>query len=158
MTGPDTTEPRPGPRTISGRAVVIGMFLFAGSGIAVLQFYWDRHLEPFMPLQKAIAEEFDNSSPRVDGGQRKMSKSTPRVLRVVMRVPFDPEDPENKEVVRTRISAVAKLAVKHASLGEYGIFTTHFYQENPGRMRQKTFETPVAELTNRSDTNRSNTN
>ncbi len=133
--------------TVSGRVVVIAMLLFAATGTAFLQYYWNRHLKPFMPLQKAIAAQFDNSSPRVDGGQRKMSKDTPRVLRVVMRVPFDPEDSDNDEVIRQRISSVADLAVEHASLREYEIFTTHFYQENPGnKLRQKTFETPVSEL------------
>lgn len=148
MSNSEATVQKPKDATISGRVVVIAMFLFAATGIAFLQYYWNRHLKPFMPLQKAIAAQFDNSSPRVDGGQRKMSKDTPRVLRVVMRVPFDPEDDENDEVIRQRISSVAKLAAEHAGLREYEIFTTHFYQEKPGsrKLRQKTFETPVSEL------------
>ncbi len=151
------TDPLPRGRTISGSMVVLAMFVFAMCGVAVLQIYWNRHLEPFMELQTALAERFDDekgkSSPRVDGGQRKMSKNTPRILRVVMRIPFDPEDDENGAAIRERIHAVADVAVKHVKLHQdYDILTTHFYMEIPGgTVRQETFETPVEELATGAD-------
>ena len=151
------TDPLPHGRTISGSMVVLGMFGFAMCGVAVLQIYWNRHLEPFMELQTALAKRFDDekgkSSPRVDGGQRKMSKNTPRILRVVMRIPFDPEDDENAAAVRERIRAVADVAVQHVKLRQdYDILTTHFYMEIPGgTVRQKTFETPVEEFAANAD-------
>lgn len=140
-------EPRSVP-TISGRLVVFLMFVFAVIATVLLSFYWNRHLEPFMPLQSALVQEYGkDSKPRVDGGQRKMSKGTPKILRVVMGVTFDPQSAESDEQARARIREIARIAEKHAPLDEYDILTVHFYQENPGgQLRQKTFETPLVEL------------
>ncbi len=139
-------------RRISGRKVVTGMFGFAILATGFLWFYWNRHLEPFMPLQMAIEKQFEGSRPRVDGGQRRMSKRTPRVLRVVLRVPFDPEDPSNRPRVDGQIREIARIAEANIDLRTFEIFTVHMYQENPGnRLRQKTFETPLTELLTNSD-------
>lgn len=146
------TEPLPPGRVISGKAVVVAIFVFAGICVLILQVYWNRHIEPFMGLQEALAERFADeegkSSPRVEGGQRKMSKNTPRILRVTMRVPFDPEDESNAAAVANRIQAVAEVALREINLREdYDILTTHFYHPIPGGVvRKKKFETPVTDL------------
>jgi hypothetical protein len=146
----DVAESTEATRTISGKIVVITMFLFALAGIAFLQAYWNKHLEPFMPVQKELVEVFGRKcQPRVEGGQRKMSKNTPRILRVTMRVPFDPEDDANESQVRDRINGIADVASNHFDLKQdYDILTTHFFQENPGgrSRRQKMFETTIDEL------------
>lgn len=148
----ESTEVNPPPKfaVISGKMVVIGMFCFAACGIAFLQFYWNKHLEPFMPMQKDLVGVFGRKcEPRVEGGQRKISKNTPRTLRVTMRVPFNPEDEQSHDLVQTRIRGIADVASRHFNLQrDYDILTTHFFQENPGgRSRyQKMFETPIGEL------------
>ncbi len=148
----ESTEATPPPQfeVISRKLVVVGMLLFAACGIAFLQFYWNKHLEPFMPVQKELVKVFGRRcEPRVEGGQRKMSKKTPRVLRVTMRVPFNPEDEKNQDLVQSRINGIADVASHHFDLrADYDILTTHFFQENPGgRSRyQKMFETPIGDL------------
>ncbi len=77
-------------RRVSGRAMVLGMLAFGTLTTAAMWVYWTLHVGPFRPLQDAIAAAFPHSSPRVDGGQRKMHKGTPKILRIVMRVDFDP--------------------------------------------------------------------
>jgi hypothetical protein len=79
--------------------------------------YWTLHVGPFRPFQDALAAAFPHSSPRVDGGQRKMHKGTPRILRVVMRVEFNPitESARGEQVV----DAVEQIARKHLDLGAY---------------------------------------
>lgn len=142
----DQVNPNENPKSVSGRVVVIGMFVFAACATAFLAFYWNKHIEPFMPLQLAIEKEWKGSSPRVEGGQRKISKKTPRILRVTLRVPFDPEDPANTGLTRERVNAIAEISRKHVKLDDYEILTINFYQEKPPVLKRKTLETPIAEL------------
>ncbi len=131
--------------SISGKTVVIAMFCFAAVLTAFLYYYWNKHIEPFMPLQLALEQQFEGSSPRVEGGQRKMSKGTPTILRVTMRVPFDPKEESDAGI--DLVHAIAGTARKFVSLSDYEILTVHFYQPNPGgKLRTKTIETPIAEL------------
>lgn len=133
----------PGDRYISGRKVVVAMFAMAFLATGLLWFYWNLHLQPFMPLQEALAVEFKKSSPRVDGGQRKQHKGTPKFLRVVMRVPFDPNatDAETQSLIETRIERTRELALKYTPEDEYEYLELHFYQEQKEqRLSQKEFQ------------------
>ncbi len=142
----DQVSPKPA-ASISGRLVVIGMFVFAGCATAVLAFYWNKHIEPFMPLQLAIEKEWEGSSPRVEGGQRKMSKKTPKILRVTLRVPFDPGSERNEQLAWDRVNAIANIARDHVALGDYELLTVNFYQENPGNvLKRRTIEALIADL------------
>jgi len=89
------------PRWLNGRTVVISMFLLGIMATAFLYTYWTRQLAPFMPLQEALVLEFPGSAPRVDGGQKKIHKQTPMVLRVAMKTETDPfsEVPEDVEEI-----------------------------------------------------------
>ena len=130
------------PRTVSGRVIVIGLFLLGITATGVLWTYWHLHLVPFMPLQESLAAEFEHSSPRVDGGRRKMHKGTPKILRVVMRVPFDPTDAEAdvQNQIEQRMTRVMELATQHTPIGEYDLLEVHLYQETKeDELRQKTF-------------------
>jgi hypothetical protein len=133
-----TPEPRPDAR-VSGRAVVIGMFTFGIAATSILWIYWTLHTGPFRPLQDALAVEFPGSVPRVDGGQRKMHKGTPKILRVVLRVDFDP-------VTGTRqgqqtLDRVEKLARHHIDLNAYDVLDVYLYHGVPERdLREKEFE------------------
>ena len=129
-------------RTVSGRKIVVTMFVMAIFATGILWTYWHLHLAPFMPLQESIAAEFDHSSPRVDGGRRKMHKGTPMILRVVMRVPFDPTDADSdiQNQIEQRMTRVVELATKYTPIGEYDLLEVHMYQETKEeKLRQKTF-------------------
>ena len=95
-----TTQPE---WRVSGRWMVLGLIAFGVLTTGALWTYWNLHVGPFRPMQDALAVTFPHSSPRVDGGQRKMHKGTPKVLRVVMRVDFDPVlEPARGETVVDR--------------------------------------------------------
>jgi hypothetical protein len=127
---PVTDSVSEGP-TLSGRKVVIGMFLFGFAATGVIWVYWNMHLMPFMPLQKAIVAEFEDSSPRVTGGQRKMHKHSPTILRVVMRVPFDPESPAEEVVQQTEqlLLRLRELAEQHTEIDRYEVLEVHLFHE-----------------------------
>ena len=128
--------------TVSGRKLVMSMFLLAVVSTSVLWHYWDMHMMPFMPLQRTLAAEFEDSSPRVDGGQRKMHKGTPMILRVVMRVPFDPTatDIETQNLLEQRLQKTQQLALADSGLPKYDLLEIHLFNENKEQtIRQKTF-------------------
>jgi hypothetical protein len=116
-------------RRVSGRAIVLGMLAFGTLTTATMWVYWTLHVGPFRPLQDAIAAAFPQSSPRVDGGQRKMHKGTPKILRIVMRVDFDPvvETSRGEEVVTT----VEQIAGEYLDLNQYEELDVYLYQGVP---------------------------
>lgn len=108
-----TDQPLPEPATISGSKVVICMFLLGIVATAALWVYWTKHLEPFMPLQTALNDTFKDAGARVEGGQRKLHKGTPRVLSIRMRVAFDPNIEENEQQVQDVVDTCQTLSYEH---------------------------------------------
>ena len=143
-----TLAPNDSP-TVSGTKVVVAMFALAITATSILWFYWDMHLMPYMPLQAALAEEFEDCSPRVDGGQRKMHKGSKMILRVVMRVPFDPtlSDAGVQDLIETRISRTRELAETRVSnFYKFETLEVHmYYQLQEKTIQQKTFEKTLKE-------------
>jgi hypothetical protein len=134
-------EPRPLPPAarVSGRVVVVAMFLFGITATAGLWGYWTLHTGPFRPLQDALAQEFPKSIPRVDGGQRKMRKGMPKILRAVLRVEFDPttETAKGEET----LARVEKIARQHIDLDQYEYLDVYLYEGVPEQIiREKEFE------------------
>jgi hypothetical protein len=116
-------------RRVSGRGMVLAMLAFGTMTTATMWIYWTLHVGPFRPLQDAIAAAFPHSSPRVDGGQRKMHKGTPKILRIVMRVEFDPTKETNRgEAV---VDAVEKIARQHVDLDAYEKLELYLFQGVP---------------------------
>jgi hypothetical protein len=124
----------PEPATVSGKAVVVGMFVFGVMTTSLIWFYWNKHIEPFMPLQMALAGEFDNSSPRVEGGQRKIHKTTPKLLRVTMRSPYDPTAEEFNERIEVDLRKIADIASDYLDLSSFDLLEVHFYKPNPEKL------------------------
>jgi hypothetical protein len=128
-----TSGPKQQSGTISGRKLVIMLFAFGALATATLWGYWQLHMMPFMPLQAALVEAFGKDcAPRVEGGQRKMHKQTTRMLRVVMRVPFDPEidDSETQARIVKYLTQVRDIAENHVDITEYDTLELHLFQEN----------------------------
>lgn len=124
---PDSSDRQPG--EISGRIVVLSMFVFAVTATGALWTYWYYHSAPFVPLQVAIAEEFSGSSPRVDGGQRKMHKETSTLLWIIMRVEFDPEQDANQSL--KTFHRVLELAREHLDLNPYEQLNVRLFRGDP---------------------------
>jgi hypothetical protein len=134
-----TSPPMRHATRVSGRAVVVGMFIFGIAATSILWMYWKLHTGPFRPFQDALAVEFPGSVPRVEGGQRKMHKGTPRILRVTLRVDFDPEaDAERGVAVLARVENVA---ARYVDLSEYEVLQAFLYHGVPEKdLRQREFD------------------
>jgi hypothetical protein len=126
-------------RRISGSGMVFGLLAFGLTTTACMWIYWTLHTGPFRPLQDAIAAAFPHSSPRVEGGQHKMHKGTPMVLRIVMRVDFDPvtQTAHGEEVV----DSVEKIASQHVDLAAYDELDVVLFQGVPEQeVRQQEYD------------------
>ena len=119
------------PREFSGSKLVVGMFLFAAMMSSGLWVYWYFHTLPFQPLQLAIARAVPKSYPLVQGGQRRIHRDTPKVLRVTLRVDFDPASDESKPRVDDLVTRIAELAKQHIDFGSYRLFEVHLVQMRP---------------------------
>lgn len=115
-------------RRISGRAVVISMFAFGIVMTSGMWIYWHLYLRPFYPLQRALADEFRESYPRVEGGHHKHS---PWTLRIVLQVPFKPvpDDPQVQQLA----SRVLELARANHDLTRYQLIELYLLQPDPER-------------------------
>lgn len=121
------------------------MFTFAIAATTILYVYWKLHIGPFLPIQRALAEEFRGSRPRVEGGQRKMHKGTPRILRVTMKVDFDPDvETERSQALAQR---AARFCAKRGDLASYDVFEAHFYWPEPEKeLHEWSMEIPVSSI------------
>ena len=120
----------PSPRTISGRWLVIGMFAMGITATGLLYAYSTLHLGPFKPLQEAIVKEFPSSSPRVDGGKKRMQLDTPTILRILMKSEIDPLS-EHEESVRKMTAMrnrIAELVRENVTLPDLAILELHVYK------------------------------
>ena len=134
----DSRATRRPERRISGRGMVLGLLAFGVLTTTTMWVYWTLHTGPFRPLQDALAAAFPHSSPRVEGGQHKMHKGTPKVLRVVLRIDFDPiaEIRHGEEVV----DSVEQIARKHIDLAAYDELEVILFQGVPEKsVRQQEF-------------------
>src|SRR5262245_37890369 len=134
------------PRTISGRWVVLSMFAFGIVATGGIWVYWKLHLAPFLPLQKALAEEFPRSSPRVDGGWEKeeFKKGLPR-LRIVINVPYPPNAADVR--VSAAIDTVIELPRRHLDFPSYETLEIYLVHHVPEKAPQQfKFKRRIAEL------------
>ena len=104
-------------------------------------------MAPFMPLQKTICAEFPDSAPVVQGGQRQMHKNTPRILRITMRVDFDPKkDDANVEKIADRLIELARNHQNFRSYEQLEIHLVWFRAEK--KSETLTIERNLAKLLN----------
>ena len=142
----NTVERQPPTLVLSGKWVVVGMFAFGIVCTATLWIYWQLHTAPFRPLREAILAEYPKSAPRVDGGQRKLQMSKPRILRVVMKVDFNPNAEDADERIDPIVERVADLARQHAALDTFDQFELHlFFEEKEQQLHQRTLTLHVGD-------------
>lgn len=105
------------------------MFLFATCVTAGLWSYWELHTRPFRPLTDALAARFPGSSPRVEGGKHGLHRETPRVLRIVLRVPFSPVQEEER--YQDHLREVLEVTGSVTAIEPYEIYEVHLFQQLP---------------------------
>lgn len=130
------------PRAISGRWVVLGLLALGLSATLGLYAYWHFETREFRPLTEAIGREFKHSLPRVEGGRPKRGPST---LRIVLRVPFDPESDERQ--FQQTVQRVIELARQSQDLSKYERLEIHLIQLRAEQdARKRTYSAPTEEL------------
>ena len=106
------------------------MFAMGITATGLLYAYSTLHLGPFKPLQEAIVKEFPGSSPRVDGGKKRMQLDTPTILRILMKSEIDPLS-EHEESVRKMTAMrnrIAELVRENVTLPDLAILELHVYK------------------------------
>lgn len=116
-------------RVRSGTWLVVGMFGFGLALAGGLYAYLVLHTGPFQPLAAALAERYPGSAPRVDGGKRRSDRPGEGVLRIVMRVPFDPGDEARR---RAFAREVAAFAARQERPVPFEVIEVHLFRERPG--------------------------
>ena len=125
------------PREFSGSKLVIGIFAVAIAMAASVWIFSYLHMKPFQPLQVAIHRAFPKSYPQVQGGQRRMHRNTPKILRITMQVPFDPEAQEAEEQVAGVVARLEELARQHINFTSFEVFEIHLVHRVPEHSAKK---------------------
>lgn len=96
----------------------------------LLYAYSTLHLGPFKPLQEAIVKEFPGSSPRVDGGKKRMQLDTPTILRILMKSEVDPlsEKEESVQAMLAMRKRIAELTIEKVTLPDLAVLELHVYK------------------------------
>ena len=113
----------------AGTWVVLGLLVFGCLFIGVLWFYTVLHTGPFQELRSAIDSEFLDSSPQVEGGQRKIHRGTPKILRITLRVHDDPRHDDQR--VTEMIDQLVSLAEQHHGLAGYDLLDVYLVWFRP---------------------------
>lgn len=136
------------PRTVSGRWVVMSMFILGVIGGAICVTYAIWHNAPFIELKKALAAEFPQSVPQVEGGRH---KGSPMTLRIVVNVDFHPGEEANAAQADAAIQRIVELARQHHDLSPYEILRIHLVKRRPQETTsRKTVDFRVADLLRKS--------
>lgn len=126
MTSPD---PESKPRPIRGRTIVISLLIFGLVMSGSLYVFQAINTYPFAETQNALAREFPDSRPRVEGGRLKGKENNPVTFRVTLAVPFNPH--ENDVQIQKMADQILEVAHQHLNLKQYEIAELHFYQPIP---------------------------
>jgi hypothetical protein len=118
------------------------LFAFGALATGLLWVYWEVRIASVREFQEALAEEFHGSSPRVETGREKGNQQTPNIIRVVLRVDFDPTQ-ENPRITEMS-TRVLELAREHHDVSSFEVLELHlFWPEPEQEIKQKTFEIPM---------------
>lgn len=119
-------EPLEKSSEISGKWVVLAMFIAGLMGTALIFVYWEQHTRPFRSLTETLGREYRHSTPKIEGGRY---KSGPMTLRVSLQLPFRPV----REAIETQtvIQRVLEITREQADLRPYEVLELHLIQRVP---------------------------
>ncbi len=116
---------------VRGVWAAVGILVLGLVFTGVLWWYTDMHAGPFRELRDAIHSEFPGSSPQVEGGQRKIHKGSPKILRITLRVEQDPRS--NDDLVSRAMERLVVLAERYHGLRKYEQLDVYFVWFRPER-------------------------
>ena len=116
---------------VRGVWAAVGILVLGLVFTGVLWWYTDMHAGPFRELRDAIHSEFPGSSPQVEGGQRKIHKGSPKILRITLRVEKDPRS--NDDLVSRAMERLVVLAERYHGLRKYEQLDVYFVWFRPER-------------------------
>ena len=116
---------------VRGVWAAVGILVLGLVFTGVLWWYTDMHAGPFRELRDAIHSEFPGSSPQVEGGQRKIHKGSPKILRITLRVEQDPRS--NDDLVSRAMERLVVLAERYHGLRKYDQLDVYFVWFRPER-------------------------
>lgn len=132
-------------RARSGTWLVVAMFGFGLALATGLYVYLTLHTAPFRSLTAALDDRYPDSAPRVDGGKRRLDRPGERVLRIILKAPFDPEEDESRAESFGR--GVAAFAAERRPEMAFDLIEVHLYFERPEqKLSQRTVRVRVEEL------------
>lgn len=114
---------------IPGAWVALGILVLGLLFTATLWWYTDMHAGPFRGLRDAIQSEFPAAVPQVEGGQRKIHRETPKILRITLRVKQDPRE-DDRHVARM-VDRLVVLADEHHGLAGYDLLDVYLVWYRP---------------------------
>lgn len=122
-------DPESQPRLFKGRTIVFSLLIFGLLMSGSLYVFQAVNSFKFAKTQKALAREFPNSKPRVEGGRLKGKEQNPATLRITMAVAFNPHDHENR--LQKMSDQILEIASENLNLNEFELAELHFYQAIP---------------------------
>ena len=95
-------------------AIVISLLIFGLVMSGSLYVFQAINTYPFAETQNALAREFPDSRPRVEGGRLKGKENNPVTFRVTLAVPFNPH--ENDVQIQKMADQILEVAHQHLTL------------------------------------------
>jgi len=124
-----THDPDSQPKLIRGRTIVLGLFIFGLLMSGSLYLFQAVNTFQFADTQNALAKEFPDSRPRVEGGRLKGKQIHPATFRTTLAVSFNPHEEDVR--IQKMADRIMEIASQNLNLNEYEQAELHFYQAIP---------------------------
>ncbi len=124
-----TIDPESQTKVFKGRNIVLGLLIFGLLMSGSLYVFQAVNTFQFADTQNALAKEFPNSRPRVEGGRLKGKKTNPATFRATLAVSFNPNEEDDR--IQKMADRIMHLASENLNLNQYEMAELHFYQAIP---------------------------
>jgi|GEM_PF-2124443 len=122
-------DPESQPKLFQGRTIVLSLLLFGLLMSGSLYVFQAVNTYHFADTQNALAKEFPNARPRVEGGRLKGKQKNPATFRTTLAVPFNPHEEDAR--IQKMADRILEIAAENMNLNEYEQAELHFYQAVP---------------------------
>ena len=124
-----SNDPESRPKHFKGRTIVLSLLIFGLLMSGSLYIFQAVNTFQFADTQNALAKEFPDSRPRVEGGRLKGKQINPTTFRTTLAVNFNPNDEDDR--IRIMTDRIMEIASQNLNLNEYEQAELHFYQAIP---------------------------